>query len=350
MPTKRRRVSEDATAADAAVPEEQDPDDEVSDDETSDDAGAADDAGADGADEDDDSDDESDDSDESNDDDIVVKLVGSLDAEGLPHGRATVHFASGDVFRGRFEHGQRSGKGALEFEDGSIQTGTYTDDELEGEAVCEYPSGESMVAQYRAGVMEGAWETREPDGSVSMLGAMAGGQRVGQWTFTYPDGGILGGEVDEDGEVAGDGWTYSYPDGSVLHGSWAEGQMEKAYFVADSDPSSGPSVREVWYRYDPGTADRISATPRVRDPYEASRCEAKASPIGGSFGEGLFAKRPLAEGEVACFYAGTRVGHELVDTREWAENDNTLSIDDEVVIDVSVPRSTLSGASVFLCW
>ena len=279
-PTKRRRVAEEQEQE-----QQQGRDGELGDDSESE---ASEDDGGTGGEDDDD-------------DEVVLELVGTLDAEGLPHGRATVRYASGDVFRGRFDHGQKAGKGALEFEDGSIQTGTYAADELEGEAVCEYPSGESMVARYSAGVMEGPWEAREPDGSVSMLGTMGGGQRVGKWTFTYPDGGILGGEVDEDGEVAGDGWTYSYPDGSVLHGSWAAGQMEKAYFVSAEDGSSGPSAREVWYRHDPGTAKRISATPRVRDPYEALRCEAKASPIGGSFGEGLFAKRPLAEGEVACF-------------------------------------------------
>jgi hypothetical protein len=291
MPTKRRRVSEAAAVKDE---EDQEQDQQEQEDlEMDGSAAGADDSGTGSG-----TDDEDDD-----DDEVVVKVLGSLDADGLPHGRATVHYASGDVFRGRFHHGQRTGKGALEFaDDGSIQTGTYSDDELEGEAVCEYPSGERMVAHYVAGVMEGPWEAQCPDGS-NQQGEMAGGQRVGKWTFAYPDGGILGGDVDADGDVAGSAWTYSYPDGSVLHGSWVDGQMEKAYFVGAEASSVGPAAREVWYSYDPGTASRLSATPRVRDPYEALRCEAKPSPIGGSFGEGLFAKRQLAEGEVACFYA-----------------------------------------------
>eukprot|EP01043_Picozoa_sp_COSAG02_P051596 COSAG02_NODE_5453_length_4304_cov_2.319382_1_plen_309_part_00 len=288
-----------------------------------------------------------DEDDDDDDDEVVREYVGSLDGAGRFHGRATVHYENGDTFRGRFVSGLRDGRGTMEFEDGSTQTGRYSDDELEGTVVYAFPSGESIVAHYVHGLMQGPFEERNSDGSVACSGTMLDGERTGRIQFCYPDGGALRGVVDAHGAVAGEGWTYLYPDGSALCGRWEDGEMAAAVFRTAEEmgarghgsgqPASSKKQRcdedPLLLRHDPGTAERISNNPLLQDHYEAVRVEAKRSRIPNA-NEGLFARRPLEEGEVACFYAGVRVSHDLVDARDWADNENTLSIDDETVIDV----------------
>ena len=48
----------------------------------------------------------------------------------------------------------------------------------------------------------------------------------------------------------------------------------------------------------------------------------------------MFVNEDVEEGVVVSFYSGVRVTHEEVDGRDWEENDNTLSLDSEIVIDV----------------
>lgn len=99
------------------------------------------------------------------------------------------------------------------------------------------------------------------------------------------------------------------------------------------------------FTHDPGTATRISSTPLLRDPFERARTEARPSSIPGA-GEGLFAVRALAAGEIACFYSGIRIAHAVVNGRGWEENDNTLSVDADTVVDVPpacVPTANYSA-------
>lgn len=72
------------------------------------------------------------------------------------------------------------------------------------------------------------------------------------------------------------------------------------------------------------------------DSYEAVRVRAARSTVADG-GEGLFACRALAAGELASFYSGVRLTHAEVDSRDWAANDNTITLDNDTVIDVSIP-------------
>jgi histone-lysine N-methyltransferase SETD7 len=55
----------------------------------------------------------------------------------------------------------------------------------------------------------------------------------------------------------------------------------------------------------------------------------------GHTGEGLFARRALASGEVAAFYSGSRIHPDECDAREWSENDNVMSINEHTAVDVA---------------
>src|SRR5690349_2779093 len=90
---------------------------------------------------------------------------------------------------------------------------------------------------------------------------------------------------------------------------------------------------EVYYYYDPAIEGRLSSDPFLRDPYEEERVYVAPSTLLGA-GEGLFAKRKVKAGEVATFYNGFRLTHSEVDARDWSQNSNTLSLDEEIVLDV----------------
>ena len=51
-------------------------------------------------------------------------------------------------------------------------------------------------------------------------------------------------------------------------------------------------------------------------------------------GEGLSAKVDLQEDEVTSFYNGIRLYHDEVDAHDWSLNNNTLSLDEDTVIDI----------------
>jgi hypothetical protein len=148
-----------------------------------------------------------------------------------------VRCASGDVFRGRYRHGARVGRGVTEFDGGDSLEGRYADDVLEGDSVYTYADGDSVACRYEGGMMEGPYEERAPDGWVSCVGTMEAGERKpgSKVEFRYPDGGVLSGCADDEGEVGGeagggeqDGWAYHYPiagetGGARLQGRWADG-------------------------------------------------------------------------------------------------------------------------------
>lgn len=54
-------------------------------------------------------------------------------------------------------------------------------------------------------------------------------------------------------------------------------------------------------------------------------------------GEGLFAKTEAKANTVMSFYNGVRITHSEVDSRDWSRNGNTISLDDDTVIDVPEP-------------
>ena len=216
-------------------------------------------------------------------------------------------------------------------------TGSYVDDELEGPAATVLPSGEAMHCHYSAGIMDGPFKEVEPNGMVRCRGSMRNACRDGDIEFQWPDGGRLRGTVLRGtGQVTGDGFCYTYPDGeSVLVGRWEEGQMKCARFKTSLKPPPSMAMAAV-YTHDPPTSTRINKHPLLRDPYETCRVAVRSSLVSGA-NEGLFAIRAMETGEVACFYSGILLTHELVDSRDWAENDNTMSVDDDTVVDVPPP-------------
>ena len=271
---------------------------------------------------------------------------GKRNSEGLPQGRGTLKWAkSGNRFEGRFIDGSKEGRGCFYFSDGSTLSGNYRDDQLEGETLYTHADGSYMIAEYQNGDMEGPFTEHAPDGSVVTRGRHEGGCRRGVLQTFDEFGGSVIGTVDSEGRLTGDDIAYVYPDKeTALIGQFEDGQLVRARAAKlEETTGSGGELKlpKISYRtdypenicFDVSSHDVLSLQPLLCDVYEQDRVYVKKSLVE-SAGEGLFAKIDLEADEVASFYNGVRLSHDEVDSRDWSVNGNTLSLDEDTVIDV----------------
>ena len=280
---------------------------------------------------------------------------GKRNADGLPHGRGTLKWIkSGNRFEGRFVDGSREGRGCFYFSDGSVLSGSYAGDQLDGETVYTHSDGSYLMAEYSNGEMEGPFCEHGPDGRLTATGLHRDGSRSG-FLQTFDDfGGSVIGFVDTGGRLTGEEIAYVYPDKTTaLIGQFEDGQLVEAryakleYSVGDIKVSELTKLPAFSYRsdfpeivhFDLSTRDSLSTQPLVCDAYEQDRVCVKKSLIENA-GEGLFTRVDLKEDEVASFYNGLRLSHDEVDSRDWSLNDNTISLDEETVIDVPLELAT----------
>ena len=166
--------------------------------------------------------------------------------------------------------------------------------------------------------------------------------------------------VDDEGTFSGDMIFYIYPGHRhALLGVFVDGVMMKAKgallnstftYHSDRPPSYKLIDNETVYKHDPSSHDYISSDPLLPDHYEQVRVTVQVvqpSTISGA-GEGLFAKTDLGKGEVVSFYNGTRLSHKEVDGREWSLNGNTISFNDNCVLDMPNECSTLDNYTASL--
>ncbi|XP_073511923.1 histone-lysine N-methyltransferase SETD7 isoform X2 [Phyllobates terribilis] len=156
------------------------------------------------------------------------------------------------------------------------------------------------------------------------------------------DGGGLVGEVNEDGEMTGEKIAYVYPDGrTALYGKFIDGEMLEGKLATLMSVEEGKPYFEIVpgskvYTFDKSTSSGISTSPLLPDPYESERVYVAVSMISNA-GEGLYANISTGPRTVMSFYNGVRITHQEVDSRDWSLNGNTISLDDETVIDVPDP-------------
>ena len=288
---------------------------------------------------------ESDDEDSSEDEEADEEPLyfGKRNAEGLPQGRGTLKWTkAGHRFEGLFVNGSREGRGCFYFRDGSTLSGSYRADKLEGETLYTYSEGSYMVAEYCNGEMEGPFSEYSLDGSVVSTGMHKNGSRTGIFQTFDEFGGSVIGVVSENGQLTGDSIAYIYPDKeTALIGQFKNGQLVKARPAKIEATVNNKQLPNFSYRkdypgsvsFDVSTHDTLSQQPLLGDVYEQDRVCVKRSLIENA-GEGLFAKVDLDQEEIASFYNGIRLSHDEVDSRDWSLNDNTLSLDEDTVIDV----------------
>jgi len=246
-----------------------------------------------------------------------------------------------NAFHGRFNNGMKEGKGSFIFADGSTLSGIFKEDCLEGKGEYLYEDGSLMVGTYAKGELTGPSEEFDCDGERTFSGQYANNIRVDVCQFFIKHGGRLFGIVDKEGKLSGKDVVYAYPDEKTfLKGRFKDGEMvcaceAKYNGIGDrNNPYSYNKTKKgVTYSKDESTYTTISSNPLLSDIYENYRVEVKASEVEDA-GEGLFSLIGAEEGEVMSFYNGVRVPHAEVDARDWKFNDNTISLDDQIVIDV----------------
>ncbi|KAG7517280.1 histone-lysine N-methyltransferase SETD7 isoform X1 [Solea senegalensis] len=277
------------------------------------------------------------------DDENVEELVeGPLDDDGQPHGQCTVTYSSSDRFEGNFIHGEKNGKGKFFFFDGSTLEGFYVDDALQGQGVYTYEDGGVLHGTYTDGELNGLAQEFDADGRLVFKGQYKDNSRCGPCWNYYPDGGCVCGEVNEDGEMSGGSIAYVYPDGrTALLGSFVDGELIEARLASLTCSESGRPRFDVpphspVYSHDKSTSTCIATHTLLPDPYESDRVFVADSTIKGA-GQGLFAKMDADADTVVSFYNGVRITHSEVDSRDWSLNGNTISVDEDTVIDVPPP-------------
>ncbi|KAM6206097.1 histone-lysine N-methyltransferase SETD7 [Sarcoramphus papa] len=273
---------------------------------------------------------------------VYIIRTGHLDDDGLPHGFCTVTYSSTDRFEGNFVHGEKNGRGKFFFFDGSTLEGYYVDDALQGQGIYTYEDGVVLHGTYVDGELNGPAQEYDSDGRLIFKGQYKDNIRHGVCWIYYPDGGSLVGEVNEEGEMTGEKIAYVYPDGKTAYsGRFIDGEMIEAKLATLTSVEDGKPQFEVVpgspvYSFDKSTSSCISTNALLPDPYESERVYVDVSLIS-SAGEGLFSKIAAEASTVMSFYNGVRITHQEVDSRDWALNGNTISLDDETVIDVPEP-------------
>ncbi|XP_020795179.1 histone-lysine N-methyltransferase SETD7 [Boleophthalmus pectinirostris] len=269
-------------------------------------------------------------------------VEGPVDEDGLPHGFCTVTYSSSDRFEGHFTHGEKNGKGKFYFFDGSTLEGHYVEDALQGQGVYTYEDGAVLCGTYVDGELNGPAQEYDCEGRLSFRGQYRDNSRCGDCSIYYPDGGCLFGRVNADGEMSGDTVAYIYPDGhTALYGTFVDGELIQARLATLLANSNGRPQFQVApdsavYTYDKSTSSCIATHALLPDPYESQRVYVADSLIEGA-GQGLFAKTDADANTVMAFYNGVRITHSEVDSRDWALNGNTISLDEDTVIDVPQP-------------
>ncbi|XP_022057095.2 histone-lysine N-methyltransferase SETD7 isoform X1 [Acanthochromis polyacanthus] len=279
---------------------------------------------------------------DSDDENVEEVVEGPLDDDGQPHGFCTVTYSSSDRFEGHFTHGEKNGKGKFFFFDGSALEGFYVDDALQGQAVYTYEDGSVLNGTYVDGELNGPAQELDGEGRLVFKGQYKDNSRCGECWVYYPDGGCVFGQVNEDGEMTGDSVAYVYPDGrTALYGSFVDGELIEARLATLISNQTGRPRFDIApnspvYSYDKSTSSCIATHLLLPDPYENQRVFVADSMIRGA-GQGLFAKMDAEADAVMSFYNGVRITHSEVDSRDWALNGNTISLDEDTVIDVPQP-------------
>ncbi|XP_073428225.1 histone-lysine N-methyltransferase SETD7 isoform X2 [Dendrobates tinctorius] len=279
---------------------------------------------------------------DSDDENVEETVEGQLDDDGLPHGFCTVSYSSTDRFEGHFVHGEKNGRGKFFFFDGSTLEGFYVDDALQGQGVYTYEDGGALHGTYVDGELNGSAQEYDANGKLIFKGQYRDNIRHGVCWIYYPDGGSLVGEVNEDGEMTSEKIAYVYSDGrTAMYGKFIDGEMLEGKLATLTSVEEGKPYFEIVpdskvYTFDKSTSSGISTSPLLPDPYESERVYVAVSLISNA-GEGLYAKISTGPRTVMSFYNGVRITHQEVDSRDWSLNGNTISLDDETVIDVPDP-------------
>jgi len=223
--------------------------------------------------------------------------------------------------------------------------------------------------------------------------------------FSGPNRLIFAGYV-KDGIIRHGPGAVVVDDGTMLAGTWCDGRFtgyNNVWYYNAANPNEG-GYRGKWvdlkmregrffsertgltnevFMYEGPGANRIARNPLQAEPWEQERvfvapsrlemittqeevitsspqnkrvkldndADQKCNETSFSPGEGLFARRDLAKGELVSFYSGSRPSSRLVDRRSWDLNSNAITIKDNgrTCVDVPSPYDSTKFYTASLC-
>ena len=224
----------------------------------------------------------------------------------------------------------------IDFGDGSVFVGeTAAGEPHRGSLIMTDDDGEEVCCWTGAfvnGVLEG--EGREKTNEYEFVGSFAGGVKHGAGKMTFhPCGLTIDGRWSE-GALHGEGCTVIFPDQQLR----IECRFERGEFVSGTTADG-----RRWE----AQGDFPGQRPTQSDPYEERYVEERRSTVVGA-GQGLFARRALPAGLLACYYNGLLVEHAVVDSRSWRFNANTISLDEDFCLDVPLSHTRSRAYSATL--
>ncbi|KAM9969642.1 hypothetical protein ACTFIR_001478 [Dictyostelium discoideum] len=269
------------------------------------------------------------------------------------------------LYVGEFINNEKNGKGIIYYEDGTLIEGNWKDGELNGKGI--FKTGELIISgEFIDGELSGQVEEIDKEtGKLVFKGEYSQGQRHGRGNLIMiEDGGELAGTW-IDGKMTGYA-EYTFPTCNgrfKIQGQWLNGDLVSGKYNINYQPlrneidgkrlpiddrereymrrleqyqqkEVSKECRNFILKLDESDQSTISTSPLHVDLYERFHCfVGKLSTIPNS-GEGLFAKIFIPSGTIISFYNGVRLTHQLVNSRSWSENNNTISLNHETVIDV----------------
>uniref|UniRef100_A0A6C0K1G5 Ubiquitin-like domain-containing protein n=1 Tax=viral metagenome TaxID=1070528 RepID=A0A6C0K1G5_9ZZZZ len=176
---------------------------------------------------------------------IYRGAVKSVAGAGKRHGKGTMTYLDGSIYKGEWENDQRHGKGKLIYANGESYEGEWKDDKRDGKGKMTFPSRGSYEGDWKDNKMdgkgkriywpgyfyEGDWKEDKKDGK-GKLTFPCGGYYEGEWKDNQRHGRgietspsrVYEGEWKED-KKHGKG-KMTYPSGGSYEGDWKDDKMD----------------------------------------------------------------------------------------------------------------------------
>lgn len=248
-------------------------------------------------------------------------------------GEGELILSNGDRVRGSFEKDLRHGYCEVHVKESNIKVvsirGEYRHGKLNGKARVYFQDRSWLEGYFKQGILHGFTRIFDKKGRLKFVSNHKNGTPSGVSWRIVRGGGCVVGRVNDKGQLTGIRIAYIYPDfTTALLGSFVDGIMQSSQqvqvvsIIQDetgikiplfSRPSGPFHVRQL------GTFDSVCSDPMVRDPYEATMVQIRASTIDGA-AEGLFARKEIEPNTVLAFYNGSRARPETFDPSTWETN------------------------------
>ncbi len=145
-------------------------------------------------------------------------------SNGLPNGRGTLAFASGDKYMGDWKDGKFNGQGTYNHANGDKYVGEFKDDNKHGQGTYTHANGNKYVGEFKDGKYNGLGSSFNK--GESYVGEFKDGKYNGQGSYTLPNGDKYVGVL-KDNKRNGQG-IFTFTDGRVQEGVWVDDNFVRA--------------------------------------------------------------------------------------------------------------------------